>query len=100
MVVEEDLRRSQRNMNGMRLGTKKRTSRPKFLHVFVFPKLGGFLVVKIHRELPNVLGWILSFPVTIFSTKIQPMDVGMSKNGVYPQLSPFSRDNDQQNHWV
>ena len=27
-------------------------------------------------------------------------NVGMSENGVYPQLWPFSRDNDQQNHWV
>ena len=26
--------------------------------------------------------------------------LGMSANGVYPQLYPFSRDNDQQNHWV
>ena len=26
--------------------------------------------------------------------------LGMSGNGVYPQLKPFSRDNDQQNHWV
>ena len=26
--------------------------------------------------------------------------MGMSENGVYPQLYPFSRDHDQQNHWV
>ena len=42
---------------------------------------------------------MLFFIVTMYQN-VSLITMGMSENGLYPQLYPFSRDNDHENHWV